>query len=347
VSCNLCEEHVELLEMKLISVKKLKLYFPITGGFTKPHSFVHAVDDVSFEIHAGETFGLVGESGSGKTTCGRCVIGILKPTSGEVYFEEIDIFKQKRRDMNRIRPRMQAVFQDPYSSLNPRKTIRQILGDPFKLHTKLKGDEIDVEVERLLDEVGLDKNVTYRYPHELSGGQKQRVAVARAIALNPSFVFLDEPTSSLDVSVQAQVLNVLNEIQHKHKIAYLFVTHNIHLIKFMADRLAVMYNGKLMEGGSKHDLFDNPLHPYTQALFSAVASPDPEAHTSRRILVGEVPTPIDPPPGCRFYNRCWLAVKGLCNVEEPKLLDLASRGHFVACHVVNNPIHETQTVKGV
>jgi len=325
-----------VLKITLLSLKNLELYFPIRTGFGKPHSFVHAVDDVSFEIDSGETFGLVGESGSGKTTCGRCVIGILKPTRGAVCFEERDIFKLSSNEMNSIRPRIQAVFQDPYSSLNPRKTIRQILGDPFKLHAKLNENEIDVEVARLLEEVGLDDNVTYRYPHELSGGQKQRVAIGRAIALNPSFVFLDEPTSSLDVSVQAQVLNLLNDIQRKHKIAYLFVTHNIHVIKFMADKLGIMYNGKLMEVGSKHDVFSNPLHPYTQALFSAVASPDPEAQTSRRILEGEVPTPVDPPPGCRFYERCWLAVKGLCDVEEPRLLDQKSAGHYVACHVVND-----------
>ena len=199
----------------------------------------------------------------------------------------------------------------------------------------MKEHEIRKEVVRLLEEVGLDETFAYRYPHELSGGQKQRIAVARAIALKPSFIFLDEPTSSLDVSVQAQMLNLLNDIQEKYGIAYLFVTHNIHVVKFMADRIGVMYNGKLVEVGSKGDVFESPLHPYTQALFSAVLELDPGAKATRRVLQGEVPTPIDPPPGCRFCQRCWLAVNGLCDVEEPELLDAKGNGHYVACHVVN------------
>lgn len=317
----------------LIEVKNLKKYFPIKTGFGKPSSFVHAVDDISFEVKEGETFGLVGESGSGKTTCGKCVLRILEPTSGEVYFKGKDIAKLKGKEMKELRPKMQIVFQDPYSSLNPRKTLRQILGDPFKLHTNLKKSEVDKEVARLLDEVGLSEGFVYRYPHELSGGQKQRVAIARAVALNPSFIFLDEPTSSLDVSVQAQILNLLNNLQKKHEIAYLFVTHNIHLIKFMADKLGVMYLGKIMEAGSKKDLFEEPMHPYTQALFSAAPMPDPEVKKARIVLRGEIPTPIDPPPGCRFYKRCWRAQKGLCGKEEPNLLDVGN-GHLVACHLV-------------
>ena len=319
--------------MTLIEVKNLKMHFPIKTGFGKPSSFVHAVDDMSFEMNEVETFGLVGESGSGKTTCGRCVLRILKPTSGEIYFYGKDVVKLKGAEMKEVRPQMQIVFQDPYSSLNPRKTIRQILGDPFKLHTDLQKSEIDTEVAQLLINVGLNEGFTDRYPHELSGGQKQRVAIARAVALNPSFIFLDEPTSALDVSVQAQILNLLNNLQKTHEIAYLFVTHNIHLIKFMADKLAVMYLGKIMEAGSKKDLFENPLHPYTQALFSAAPIPDPEMKQERIVLKGEIPTPIDPPPGCRFYKRCWLAQKGLCDSEDPELLD-RGEGHLVACHMV-------------
>jgi len=311
------------------------MYFPIRTGFGKPHSFVHAVDDVSFVIDEVETFGLVGESGSGKTTCGRCILGLTNPTGGMVLFKGKNIVGQKGKDMRGIRPQIQAVFQDPYSSLNPRKTIDRIIEDPFKIHTTLKEHEIREEVVHLLEEVGLDENFAYRYPHELSGGQKQRIAVARAIALKPSFIFLDEPTSSLDVSVQAQILNLLNDIQEKYGIAYLFVTHNIHVVKFMADKIGVMYNGKLVEVGSKGDVFENPLHPYTQALFSAVPELDPDAKVARRVLQGEVPTPIDPPRGCRFYKRCWLGVNGLCDVEEPELLDTKSNGHYVACHVVN------------
>jgi len=311
------------------------MYFPIKTGFGKPRSFVHAVDDVSFVMEEAETFGLVGESGSGKTTCGRCILGLTNPTGGMVLFKGKNIVGQKGKDMRGIRPQIQAVFQDPYSSLNPRKTINRIIEDPFKIHTTLKEHEIREEVVHLLEEVGLDENFAYRYPHELSGGQKQRIAVARAIALKPSFIFLDEPTSSLDVSVQAQILNLLNDIQEKYGIAYLFVTHNIHVVKFMADKIGVMYNGKLVEVGSKGDVFENPLHPYTQALFSAVLELDPDAKVTRRVLQGEVPTPIDPPPECRFYKRCWLAVNGLCDVEEPELLDTKGNGHYVACHVVN------------
>jgi oligopeptide/dipeptide ABC transporter ATP-binding protein len=262
-------------------------------------------------------------------------LGLTNPTGGMVLFRGKNIVGQKGKDMQGIRPQIQAVFQDPYSSLNPRKTVNRIIEDPFKIHTTLKEHEIRKEVVRLLEEVGLDENFAYRYPHELSGGQKQRIAVARAIALKPSFIFLDEPTSSLDVSVQAQILNLLNDIQEKYGIAYLFVTHNIHVVKFMADKIGVMYNGKLVEVGSKGDVFENPLHPYTQALFSAVLELDPDAKATRRVLQGEVPTPIDPPPECRFYKRCWLAVNGLCDVEEPELLDTKGNGHYVACHVVN------------
>jgi oligopeptide/dipeptide ABC transporter ATP-binding protein len=319
--------------MTLIEVKNLKMLFPIKTGFGKPSSFVHAVDNISFNIHEVETFGLVGESGSGKTTCGRCVLGILEPTDGKIQFKGKDIYKLKGEERKKIRPEMQIVFQDPYSSLNPRKTIRQILGDPYDLHTALKPSEIDVEVAQLLIKVGLNEGFTDRYPHELSGGQKQRVAIARAVALNPSFIFLDEPSSALDVSVQAQILNLLNDLQTAHEIAYLFVTHNIHLIKFMADKLAVLYLGKIMETGLKKDLFENPLHPYTKALFSAAPIPDPEQKIERIKLTGEIPTPIDPPPGCRFFKRCWLAQKGLCDVEDPELIDHGN-GHLVACYLV-------------
>ncbi|MCX8188832.1 MAG: ABC transporter ATP-binding protein [Nitrososphaeria archaeon] len=316
--------------MSLIKVKNLKMYFPIKRGFRKPPSLIHAVDDVSFDIRAGETLGLVGESGSGKTTCGKCVLRILEPTGGEIFFEGKNILALSNREFKSIRPMMQMVFQDPFLSLNPRKTLRNIIGDPFKLHTNLSDREIESEVKRLLVQVGLNEAFIDRYPHELSGGQKQRVAIARAIALNPKFIFLDEPTSSLDVSVQAQILNLLNDIQKEYKIAYLFVTHNIHLIKFMADRLAIMYLGKILEYGQKSEIFNNPLHPYTKALFSAAPIPDPDIKVERIILRGEIPTPIDPPPGCRFFKRCWLAEEGLCNKIDPELVEVAE-DHYVAC----------------
>jgi oligopeptide/dipeptide ABC transporter ATP-binding protein len=309
------------------------MYFPIKRGFRKPPALLHAVDDVSFEINAGETLGLVGESGSGKTTCGKCVLRILEPTGGEVLFEDKNILALDDRAFKKIRPMMQMVFQDPFLSLNPRKTLRNIIGDPFKLHTNLSDGEIEKEVKRLLVQVGLNEAFIDRYPHELSGGQKQRVAIARAVALNPKFIFLDEPTSSLDVSVQAQILNLLNDIQRQYNIAYLFVTHNIHLIKFMADKLAIMYLGKILEYGLKSEIFSNPLHPYTKALFSAAPIPDPDLKMERIILRGEIPTPIDPPPGCRFFKRCWLGETGLCDKVEPELVEFSS-GHFVACHKV-------------
>ncbi|MEM2154827.1 MAG: ABC transporter ATP-binding protein [Nitrososphaeria archaeon] len=319
--------------MSLIEVRHLKMYFPIKRGFRKPPSLVHAVDDVSFDIRAGETLGLVGESGSGKTTCGKCILRILEPTGGEIFFEGKNILTLNDKAFKSIRPLMQMVFQDPFLSLNPRKTLRNIIGDPFRLHTNLSDREIESEVKRLLVQVGLNEAFIDRYPHELSGGQKQRVAIARAISLNPKFIFLDEPTSSLDVSVQAQILNLLNDIQREYKISYLFVTHNIHLIKFMADRLAIMYLGKILEYGQKSEIFNNPLHPYTKALFSAAPVPDPDVKVERIILKGEIPTPIDPPPGCRFFKRCWIAEEGLCNKVGPELVEV-TKDHYVACFKV-------------
>ncbi|MEM3573013.1 MAG: ABC transporter ATP-binding protein [Nitrososphaeria archaeon] len=319
--------------MSLIEVRHLKMYFPIKREFRKPPSLIHAVDDVSFDIRAGETLGLVGESGSGKTTCGKCILRILEPTGGEIFFEGKNILTLNDKAFKSIRPLMQMVFQDPFLSLNPRKTLRNIIGDPFRLHTNLSDREIESEVKRLLVQVGLNEAFIDRYPHELSGGQKQRVAIARAIALNPKFIFLDEPTSSLDVSVQAQILNLLNDIQREYKISYLFVTHNIHLIKFMADRLAIMYLGKILEYGQKSEIFNNPLHPYTKALFSAAPIPDPDVKVERIILKGEIPTPIDPPPGCRFFKRCWIAEEGLCNKVGPELVEV-TKDHYVACFKV-------------
>jgi len=321
--------------MSLVQVRGLKKYFPIKGGLLqRTRSFVHAVDGVSFEINSGETFGLVGESGCGKTTCGNCITKILEPTGGDVYFDGRGIFELSRKEMKDIRPLMQVVFQDPYSSLNPRKNIRQILSDPFKLHTSLKRGEIEKEVDNLIKRVGLSTEHLYRYPYEFSGGQRQRIAIARAIATRPTFIFLDEPTSSVDVSVQAQILNLLNDLQREYNLTFLFVTHDIHIIRYMANRVAVMYLGKIMELAHKEDMFEDSRHPYSQALFSAVPEPNPEVKRKRIILSGETPTPIDPSPGCRFCKRCWLAKEGLCDVEEPELVNIGN-DHFVACHLVN------------
>ena len=320
--------------MRFLEVRNLKKYFPYRTGFLRgSKSFVHAVDDVSFEIERGKTFGLIGESGCGKTTCGNCIVGILEPTSGDILLEGRSILKLSKKEKRKILPKLQVVFQDPYTSLNPRRTIWQILSDPLRIHTDLTDEEIEEEVIRLLERVGLAEEHMYRYPYEFSGGQRQRLAIARALAVNPTFIFLDEPTSSLDVSVQAQILNLLNDLQRELNLTYLFVTHNIHLIRYMTDDVAIMYLGKIVERGSKDQIFNNPLHPYTKALFSANPEPDPRKKLRRIPLKGEVSTPIDPPPGCRFYPRCWLAKQGLCNVETPKL-DEIEHNHFVACYNV-------------
>ena len=316
----------------LIEVKRLKKYFPIKTGFLRKPLYVHAVDDVSFVIEKGEVMALVGESGSGKTTVGRCILRILEPTSGQILFDGVDITRLKPRELKPFRPKMQAVFQDPYLSLNPRKTVGQILSDPFKIHTDLSREEIMNKVIKLLEDVGLTEEFIHRYPYELSGGQLQRIAIARAIALDPEFVFLDEPTSSLDVSVQAQILNLLIDLQKKKDAAYLFVTHNIHLAKFMADRVGVMYVGKILEIGPAGEVLGKPKHPYTKALLSAVPDPDPEIKKRRIILPGDVPTPINPPPGCRFQTRCWM-VGEICKKKAPEMIKVG-KDHYVACHFV-------------
>jgi oligopeptide/dipeptide ABC transporter ATP-binding protein len=318
--------------MPLIEIRDLKKYFPIRAGLLrKAKSFVHAVDGVNFEIEKGRVFGLAGESGCGKTTVGKCVLRVLKPTDGKICFEGQDIAKLREKELRQLRPKMQIVFQNPYASLNPRKTAYQILRDPFKLYTDMKESEIEKEILKLLEKVGLGAEHMHRYPYEFSGGQRQRIAIARAIAVEPEFIFLDEPTSSLDVSVQAKMLNLLIDLKDELNLSFLFVTHNIDLMKYMADMVAIMYLGKIMELASAEEVFSNPLHPYTQALFSANPTLDPEVKAKRILLHGEVPTPIDPPPGCRFYTRCWLAMEGICDEKEPKLLDVGN-GHLIACH---------------
>ena len=320
---------------KLLEVRNLTKHFPIKEGILqRVRSHVRAVDGVSFAIERGRTLGLVGESGCGKTTCGRCVTGIHEPTGGEIEFDGQPTAGLTRRQMG---ARMQIVFQDPYSSLNPRKTIHQILSDPFRIHLDLTEAQIRERVVHLLQRVGLEEEHLDRYPYEFSGGQRQRIAIARAIAVNPAFLFLDEPTSALDVSVQGQILNLLRAIQREFDLAYLFVTHDIQVVRYMADDVAVMYLGKIMETGPKQTIFDDPRHPYTKALFSAVPVPDPESKSARIILQGETPTPIDPPGGCRFNQRCWAAEPGRCDVDEPALLapsvgPPAASIHLVACH---------------
>jgi oligopeptide/dipeptide ABC transporter ATP-binding protein len=320
--------------MILVKIEKLQMYFPIKGGFfSRSKFYVRAVDGVSFQIEKGETFGLVGESGSGKTTVGKLLMKILKPTGGRIYFGGVDISNPSRKQLKNLRTKMQMVFQNPYSSLNPRKTTMQILKDPFKIHRHLSNSDAEQQVLALLEMVGLSREHAERYPYEFSGGQRQRIAIARAIALSPEFVFLDEPTSSLDVSVQAQILKIFVQLQEKLGLTALFVTHNIEVIRCVADRVGVMYLGKLVEMGTNSDVLSNPLHPYTQALFSAVPDVDPDKRKERIMLPGEISSAIGTLPACHFFNRCRLAQGGLCDTIEPELRDMGNN-HYVACHMV-------------
>lgn len=319
----------------LVRVRNLTKYFPTEKGlFRRRKQFLKAVDDVSFEINKGDNLAVVGESGCGKTTTARLILRLLDPTSGSVYFAGKDIFNLSDEEMALLRPQMQLVCQDPYASLNPRKTIGQILSKPFKLHTDMPSDEIENRVLRLLEMVGLSPPDLFvdRHPHEFSGGQRQRICIARAIALNPPFVVADEPVSSLDVSVRAQILNLLKDLQARLGITYLFITHDLAVVRSVCNRVAVMYLGKLAEVGEVSGLFKDPLHPYTEALLSATPIPDPERSRSREriILRGDVPSPIDPPPGCHFHTRCPLAVDK-CKSLEPELRE--KDGRLVACHL--------------
>ncbi|ABL78647.1 oligopeptide/dipeptide ABC transporter, ATPase subunit [Thermofilum pendens Hrk 5] len=312
---------------ELVVVRDLKKYFKVRGSFSKT---VKAVDGVSFEIREGETLGLVGESGCGKSTLGRVVIRLLEPTGGKVFFKGQDVAALKGEKLKQFRRQAQIVFQDPNTSLNPRMTILEILSEPLYEHN-IPVDDPEDFITKQLESVGLGREHLYRYPHELSGGQKQRVAILRALLLNPSFVVLDEPTSSLDVSVQAQILNMLKDFQAQRKLSYLFISHDIGVVKYMSQRIAVMYLGKIVELGPSDAVFENPLHPYTKFLLSAVPVPDPKYARARKRLAipGEPPSPINVPPGCRFHPRCPYATEK-CRTGEPPVVE-AEPGHFVAC----------------
>ena len=301
----------------LLEVKNLKKYFPVKGGILqKVTGFVKAVDGVDLEIERGEIFGLVGESGCGKTTLGRACLRLVEPTSGEVKFEDVDILNLNLKDMQKMRLKVQMVFQDPFSSLDPRKMIKDTVGEGLVIHGLAKGSELKERVLQNLERVGLKKEHLYRYPHEFSGGQRQRIGIARSLVLSPKFIVLDEPTSALDVSVQAKILNLLLKLQKELGLTYMFISHNLSVIEYMSDRIAVMYVGKIVETGTKVELFENPLHPYTKALFSAIPIPDPDHKHEKIILKGDVPSPLNPPSGCRFHPRCPDAEK-LCEREEP------------------------------
>jgi peptide/nickel transport system ATP-binding protein len=317
----------------LLSVSHLKKYFPIRRGvLSRVAGYVKAVDDISFGIKVGETFGLVGESGCGKTTAGRAVLRLLEPDAGTIRFDGIDLRSVGSQELRRRRRDMQIIFQDPYASLNPRMTIRAIVAEPLVIHGTANGSARDDQVATLLKTVGLDPSVMNRYPHEFSGGQRQRIGIARALALRPKLIVADEPVSALDVSIQAQIINLLADLQQQFGLTYLFISHAIPVIEHISTRIGVMYLGKLVEVGTSAQICLSPKHPYTQALLSAVPIPDPAAKKQRIVLTGDVPTPINPPAGCRFHTRCPLAVER-CKIEEPPLRPLAD-GRDVACHLV-------------
>jgi len=317
----------------LLKVTKLKKYFPVRGGiFSRTVNWVRAVDEVDFDIDRAETLGVVGESGCGKTTVGRAILRLVEPTSGEVYFEGRDIVKLSEKEMQMLRRDMQIVFQDPYWSLNPRMMVKDIVAEPLETHLKLGKKEKDERVIELLELVGLGGEAAWKYPHEFSGGQKQRIGIARALATNPKFLVLDEPTSMLDVSVQAHIINLIRKLQEKLKLTYLFISHNLSVIQHLSDRIAVMYLGKLVEVGDVNDIFKRALHPYTQALLEAIPVPDPDIRKGEVVLEGGVPSPESPPSGCRFHTRC-PHVSSVCREKEPKSIDVGS-GHLAACHLV-------------
>jgi oligopeptide/dipeptide ABC transporter ATP-binding protein len=316
----------------LLRVDDLKMHFPIYRGvFQRQVGAVRAVDGVSFDVRRGETLGLVGESGCGKSTTGRTILQLYKPTAGNVIFDGTDLVNLKGEQMRQMRRKMQMIFQDPYASLNPRMTVAQLVGEPLMVHNVATGAEISERVAHLLKVVNLNPAFASRYPHEFSGGQRQRIGVARALALQPSFIICDEPISALDVSIQAQVVNLLEELQDQFHLTYLFIAHDLSMVRHISDRVAVMYLGVIVEMAARDELYTKPLHPYTQALLSAVPIPDPVADAKRKrtILQGDVPSPANPPSGCRFRTRCPIA-EAICAETRPEFREIRP-GHFVAC----------------
>jgi oligopeptide transport system ATP-binding protein len=320
----------------LVKVEQLKKYFPITQGIIiqRQVGAVKAVDDITFDIYSGETLGMVGESGCGKTTAGRTILQLYRPTEGKVIFDGVDLPNTKGETLRKMRRRMQMIFQDPYASLNPRWTISRIISEPMRVHNLNSGKARLERVRELLDLVQLNTLYLNRYPHEFSGGQRQRIGVARALASDPEFIVCDEPISALDVSIQAQVVNLLEDLQHRFGLTYLFIAHDLSMVRHICNRVAVMYLGMLAELAGRDELYDNPLHPYTQALLSAVPIPDPRETRARQriILAGDPPSPINPPSGCRFHPRCPIA-KDYCSEKVPEWREIKP-GHWVACHEV-------------
>lgn len=316
---------------RILEVRNLKKYFPMRRGlFGKATGQVMAVDDVSFELYKGETLGIVGESGSGKSTTGRSILRLIEPTSGEIIYRNENITKLRGENLRRMRRNMQMIFQDPYASLNPRMSVGECIIEPMVEHRLLDKNGRKEKTEEILNKVGLGKNYFYRYPHEFSGGQRQRVGIARALALNPEIIIADEPVSALDVSVQAQILNLFNDLKEELGLTYIFIAHDLSVVKYLSDRIAVMYLGEIMELSSKDSLFDTPLHPYTKALVSAIPVPDPTFKGERIILKGDIPSPSLPPKGCKFSTRCPECMD-ICNEIHPKLKNY--NGHLVRCHI--------------
>ncbi|MFA9560320.1 ABC transporter ATP-binding protein [Evansella sp. AB-rgal1] len=316
---------------KILEVKGLKKYFPVKNSIGLTKNYVKAVNGVSFHLKEGETYGLVGESGCGKSTLGRTLLRLTDNTEGEAIFQGRDLFKLTKEEMRKIRLEMQMVFQDPYSSLNPRKRIGDIIEEPMRIHNiGTKSERIKIIME-ILEKVGLQPEQFYRYPHEFSGGQRQRIGIARALVLNPKLIICDEPVSALDVSIQSQIINLLEEVQDQFKLTYLFIAHDLSVVRHISDRIGVMYLGKMMEEANTDDLYENPLHPYTQALLSAVPHPDPTIKRERIALTGEIPSPSNPPSGCIFHTRCPY-VMDECKTTEPVIKEI-QKDHFVACHL--------------
>ena len=319
---------------KILQVQSLKKYFPIYGGLlSRVIGQVKAVDDVSFDINEGEILGLVGESGCGKTTVGRMTIRLLEPTSGKIFFEETNLLSLKGKELAKIRPKIQIIFQDPYSSLNPRFTVERVIGEALSVHGLAKENELKIKIETLMEKVGLSKMYLKRFPHEFSGGQRQRIGIARALALNPKYIVCDEPVSALDVSIQAQIINLLQSLQKEDNLSLLFISHDLNVVKHLSQRTAVMYLGKIVEMAPTELLNRKAAHPYTQALLESKPSLDPTDRKRSQPLQGDVPSPINPPSGCHFHPRCPKA-ENLCKTEIPRQIEL-EEGHMVNCHLYN------------